>query len=91
MITKRVLLQGDCDLDQLHKIIRFKGRPNPEEWPEISKSKVDLSYFREYQPISISDALVGFDLHPDALDLLERMLELNPNKRISSHEAVKHV
>jgi serine/threonine protein kinase len=36
MLTKKPLLPGDSEIDQLYKIFQFLGTPNEENWPGLS-------------------------------------------------------
>ncbi|KAK9076058.1 hypothetical protein SSX86_004391 [Deinandra increscens subsp. villosa] len=68
----------------------FSGTPNEEIWPGVSKLKrwdaKDTVTPFEAQPIS---TLVP-NLDGDGIDLITRMLEYEPSKRISAKRAMEH-
>jgi serine/threonine protein kinase len=37
MVTKKVLFQGDSDIDQLYRIFRILGTPDETVWPGVTK------------------------------------------------------
>jgi cyclin-dependent kinase 2 len=37
MVTKKVLFQGDSDIDQLYRIFRILGTPDESVWPGVTK------------------------------------------------------
>lgn len=89
IVTKRPLFVGKDENDQLLKIFKVRGTPSPNEWPGI----VDLAGYKpdkfpEYEKEDISKHVPG--LSADGIDLLEKMLVHDPNKRISAKDALKH-
>lgn len=87
LVTKQPLFPGDSELQQLLHIFRLLGTPNEEMWPGVSK----LMYWHEYpqwSPKSLSTAVPNLD--NDGLDLLLKMLQYVPSKRISAKKAMEH-
>jgi serine/threonine protein kinase len=88
MITQTALLPGDSEIDQLYKIFQLLGTPSEETWEGISS----YSFYKDSFPIwkgnLLSSVVEGID--EDGLDLLQKMLVLEPKKRISAKEALKH-
>ncbi|RLN03343.1 cyclin-dependent kinase C-3 [Panicum miliaceum] len=75
--------------DQLSKIFELCGSPNEENWPGVSK--LPLYKSMAIHPVTptkrrLRDMLQNFDYH--AVDLIERMLILNPTQRISAQDAL---
>jgi serine/threonine protein kinase len=92
MVTKKVLFQGDSDIDQLYRIFRILGTPDESVWPGVTK-------LREYKPTfpnwrsdnTIFEKIVsGTNLDAYGLDLLKRMLTYDPTTRITAKGALNH-
>ena len=86
LILRRPLFQGQCEIDQLRKIIEALGIPSEAEWP------TNCSLMREGFPIRSSRNLESYfpDQETHALDLLKNMLIFNYRARISASKALLH-
>ncbi|WOL13952.1 cyclin-dependent kinase B2-1-like [Canna indica] len=87
LVTTQALFPGDSELQQLLHIFRLLGTPNEEIWPGVGK----LANWHEYpqwKPKSLASAVPGLDA--DGLDLLSKMLQYEPAKRISAKKAMNH-
>jgi len=88
MVNGRALFPGSSDTDQLNKIYKVLGTPTPQTWPGIT----DLPDYKEssniYPGVSLKKVVKKLDLQ--GLDLLQRMLEYDPQKRISAEAALLH-
>ncbi|XP_010927310.1 cyclin-dependent kinase B2-1 [Elaeis guineensis] len=87
LVTTQALFPGDSELQQLLHIFRLMGTPNEEVWPEVSK----LPNWHEYPqwgPKKLSSEVP--DLDADGIDLLSKMLQYDPSKRISAKKAMEH-
>ncbi|CAO3673849.1 unnamed protein product [Rhizopus stolonifer] len=88
MYTGRPLFPGTTNEDQLQKIFRILGTPTEQTWPGISQ----LSEYKQphvvYPQQSINQVLPSVDVC--GLDLLNRMLQYQPQLRISAKEALNH-
>jgi len=88
IVTKRPLFPGKNEDDQLNKIFKIRGTPSSEEWYGITELSGYKNDFPVYEQEDLSKHVPG--LSADGLDLLERMLVHDPNKRISAKDAMKH-
>nr|CAD1825377.1 unnamed protein product [Ananas comosus var. bracteatus] len=87
LVTTQALFPGDSELQQLLHIFRLLGTPNEKVWPGVSK----LANWHEYpqwSPKSLSSAVPNLDA--DGIDLLLKMLQYEPSKRISAKKAMEH-
>ena len=77
-------------MDQLGKIFEVIGTPSPEEnieeWIQEEESIKYVKSFAPREKINLQDLYPGTE--SGGIALLHRMLEFNPNKRISAVEAI---
>ena len=106
MFTGKPLFMGRSDLEQLPCIMEKLGVPTEETWPKVTSMKgykemveifqskkaefKDLkTYLREYSESEPGHAL-SRHIDEDAIDIIARMLEYDPRKRITAAEALSH-
>lgn len=87
MSRKQPLFPGDSELQQLLHIFRLLGTPNDQIWPGVQKLR-DWHDYPQWQPQNLARAVP--DLDPKGLDLLRKMLQYEPAKRISAKAALHH-
>ncbi|RUP48057.1 hypothetical protein BC936DRAFT_145012 [Jimgerdemannia flammicorona] len=88
MASGRPLFPGSSIQDQLLRIFKVLGTPTEETWPKVNQLpeyKKDFDYFRR---ISLDTLLPK--LEPSGIDLLSRLVEFQPEKRISAEAALSH-
>ncbi|KAK1281979.1 Cyclin-dependent kinase B2-2 [Acorus calamus] len=87
LITTQALFPGDSELQQLLHIFRLLGTPNEEVWPGVSKL-ANWHEFPQWNPQDLSRVVPSLDA--EGVDLLSKMLQYEPSKRISAKKAMEH-
>lgn len=87
MITKIPLFEGKNEIEILKKIFSLLGVPNESDWPDCNQLD-GFKLFTQGDVITIKKKFSN--LSKEGVDLLEKMLALDPNKRISAREALEH-
>ncbi|XP_041701369.1 mitogen-activated protein kinase 14A isoform X1 [Coregonus clupeaformis] len=90
LLTGRTLFPGTDHIDQLKLIMLLVGTPGPELLMKIS-SESARNYINSLPPMpkrNFSDVFIG--ANPQAVDLLEKMLVLDTDKRITAAQALAH-
>ncbi|KAJ3451412.1 cyclin-dependent-like kinase [Anaeramoeba flamelloides] len=90
MYLGKPLFKGRDSPSQLKKIFKKMGTPTKEEWPDM-KEMPEWKNFnpKEYPGYSLKDLVPSID-DEDGYDLLSKMLQCDPTKRISALEALDH-
>ena len=84
-----VLFPGEGDIDQINKIFNVLGTPTEESWPDVVK----LPDWHKvmFHPVSGCGLEALLPSVPEvAIDLLSRLLSLDPKGRPTAAEALKH-
>eukprot|EP00253_Pinus_taeda_P008391 PITA_08391 len=87
MVTSQPLFRGDSEISQLFGIFCVLGTPTEEMWPGVT-SLQDWHEYPQWKPMNLESAVPNLSL--SGLDLLSRMVQLDPAKRISAREALDH-
>jgi negative regulator of the PHO system len=88
MYTGRPLFPGTTNEDQIIRIFRIMGTPTERTWPGITQFPEYKPSFQMYATQDLRQILPQID--HQGIDLLQRMLKLRPELRISAHDASKH-
>lgn len=90
LLLERVLFEGSSSLDQLNKIFTHLGRPTREDLKEIGSdiSRTMLYAVKTVHKIELKELFK--DVNEEALDLLKKLLAINPKKRVSAKQALRH-
>lgn len=92
MWTRRPILQGSSEQAQLKLITQLCGSITPEVWPGVEK----LELFKTMElpkdfPRQVKERLRKANVKcAHALDLLDKLLILDPSKRLDSDSALNH-
>ena len=91
MVLGKPLFTGNSESDQLKKIFEIMGTPNEnyasqlKEFPEWG---VGENTFDNFPKKNFKEIFPNLDI--EGIDLLQKFLQLEPDKRISAEEALKH-
>ncbi|XP_070695442.1 mitogen-activated protein kinase 14A isoform X1 [Pempheris klunzingeri] len=90
LLTGRTLFPGTDHIDQLKLIMLLVGTPGPELLMKISSESARnyISSLPNMPKRNFADVFIG--ANPQAVDLLEKMLVLDTDKRITAAEALAH-
>ena len=88
MVTKRPLFPGDSEIDEIYKIFRVLGTPSEETWPGVTSLQDWNTAFPVWPPLQVSRLVPG--LCDAGIDLLENLMQVDPKRRMSAVEAMKH-
>ena len=88
----RGIARGESDIDQMSKVFRCFGTPNEVTWPEVALlpdyGKIIFDAVLDPDPLSCHFEECGAS--EDFVDLLSRMLRLNPKERWSCGDLLRH-
>ena len=91
MVTGKPLFMGKNESDQLKKIFKIRGTPSDTYAPslkELSEWGVGENVFESWPEDDIKKYVPNLD--SEGVDLLLKFLQIEPEKRISAEEALKH-
>ncbi|KAF2109593.1 kinase-like domain-containing protein [Lophiotrema nucula] len=88
MYTGRPLFPGTTNEDQLQKIFRLMGTPSERSWPGISQLPEYKGNFPVYATQDLRLILPQVD--QVGLNLLNSMLQLRPEMRVTAPQALNH-
>ncbi|RLN53385.1 hypothetical protein BBJ29_004277, partial [Phytophthora kernoviae] len=89
LLMGKPILQGKTEIEQLQLIFGLCGMPTEETWPGFFKlpGAADIQIYDKYI-CPLRERFKNFP--PHAIDLLEKLLQLDPTKRITAAEAMDH-
>lgn len=85
---RKPIFVGDSEIDQIFKIFQFHGTPTEKTWPGVHKIPEFKPSFPKFKPMNPYETFKS--MKPEAIDLLLRMISLDPTKRITAIEALRH-
>lgn len=90
LLGGKPMFPGSSTMNQLERIVAVTGRPSQEDIDSI-KSPFAATMLENLPPMEQKHLS---QLYPsasaEALDLMRRLLQFNPNKRITAEESLKH-
>ncbi len=88
LILRHPLFPGVSALDQLSKIFNVLGTPSEASWPSIGLLPAYVK-FEPREPLKLN-VIFGSHMGAEVIDLIQKMLALNPQHRISASDALAH-
>uniref|UniRef100_A0A915EAT4 mitogen-activated protein kinase n=1 Tax=Ditylenchus dipsaci TaxID=166011 RepID=A0A915EAT4_9BILA len=90
LITGKTLFPGSDHIDQLTRIMNVCGTPSEEFLSKISSEEA-RNYIRNMTKVNRKDFKAYFpEATPDAVDFLEKTLNLDPDYRPTASQAMEH-
>lgn len=88
MINRAPLFPGDSEIDQLYTIFKILGTPTESDWPGVSSFPNYSVEFPKWPKINLADKIQTNDA--SVIDLISKMLQYDPAKRITAKDALDH-
>jgi len=88
LLNKKPLFTGKSEEDQLMRIFKIRGTPTVDYWSNIKTLDLYKPDFPVYPGEPLSKCVPKLD--SEGLDLLDKLLQSNPDKRITAKDAMKH-
>ena len=89
MVSGKQLFMGKSSVDQLKKIFHIRGTPNERNFPGLDDlPEWEEGKFEKYKEEDIRKYVPKLD--DLGVDLLLKMLQIDPDKRISAQDALQH-
>ncbi|SBT74916.1 protein kinase 1, putative [Plasmodium malariae] len=88
LMLGKPLFLGDCASDQLVEIIKILGTPNDEDFLSFRSVYKNVK-FPDIKPITLKK-LISHNCSQESIDLLDKLLQFNPQKRIKLCNALLH-
>ncbi|KAJ3020234.1 hypothetical protein HKX48_001122 [Thoreauomyces humboldtii] len=89
LVNKEPLLPGRGEFDQLKKMFKLLGTPSERAWPGLAKLPGMKTFNFTSQPYNHLRTRFAY-LTENGLDLLQKLLTYDPEKRITAEEALRH-
>ena len=86
MVTGRPLFPGENELDQCRRVFQHRVLPDEAGWSGVTR----LPNYEAVKDVRCDRSLAELVQEASALDLLNKLLEVNPARRVSAEEALHH-
>lgn len=92
LLLGKPLFRGNSTMNQLEKIIEIVGKPNKKDIEDIKSPYAEtiISSFADTGKKKKKFSEIFHKASQDSIDLLEKLLQFNPTKRITAEMALKH-
>lgn len=93
MAHRKPLFYAESEVGQLFKIFKVLGTPCEENWQgssELPEMKDSFPKWKVNGNEELIKLCTNFKEHPEAVDLLTQMIQLEPSKRITLKAAMAH-
>lgn len=88
MLLNGPLFPGDSEIDQIFKIFRLLGTPNEKTWPGVGELPDFKQSFPKFKKSPLEEVFPSNGYQE--LDLLSKMLVLDPDRRLTAEEVLRH-
>ncbi|XP_022853400.1 cell division control protein 2 homolog [Olea europaea var. sylvestris] len=88
MVNRKPLFPGMSEIDIIFKVFRVLGTPDEDTWPGVASLSDFNTTFPKWPPKDLATEVPNLDAA--GLDLLGKMLCLDPRKRITAKSALEH-
>ena len=90
MLVGKPLFPGICEVDQLFQIFSKLGTPDKRTWEEFQDLPNYSFKFPNWKKRPLQAFIPALENCPEGLDLLTKLLDVNPSLRITAQEALQH-
>ncbi|XP_071713685.1 cell division control protein 2 homolog A-like [Rutidosis leptorrhynchoides] len=88
MVIGKPLFKGKTEIDQLFRIFKILGTPEEDTWPGVTSYPRFDSNVQRCPRKDLASVVPNLD--ENGLDLLSKMLYMDPDKRITAQAALEH-
>jgi cyclin-dependent kinase len=90
MVSGIPLFPGRSDIDQIFKIFQRRGTPTASIWPAVVRLPHYNAEFPSWRERPITDFVSASLLGHSGIDLLNKLLAYDPDRRIACKTALQH-
>ena len=88
MANQKPLFPGDSEIDEIFKIFHVRGTPDEEMYPGVTTLPEYKDVFPKWRKQDLAEVVPS--LCPAGIDLLDKLLEYVPARRINPRAAMAH-